>query len=205
MGQVLDQDHPEALARAHEVIADGGVLLYPTETVFGLGCDPFRAGASAAIHGIKGTAIDRPHLVITDDMARVVDWIATTSGTSDQLVSAARRWPVTVLLPAAAAAPPHLVGPSGAVAVRQTPHPFCRSLIARCGHPLTSTSANRTGNPPPASFGSVDPAILDLADLVVSGAPGSGLPSTILGTNRDGIVVIREGSTSGSELTDILT
>jgi L-threonylcarbamoyladenylate synthase len=102
---------------------------------------------------------------------------------------------VTLLLPAAAAAPRGLVGPAGLVGARRTPDDFCRRLVAAAGAPLLSTSANAAGRPPPADFADIDRALLATVDIAVdAGRTLPGTPSTVVGVEEGRAVIVREGA-----------
>ncbi|HLT47226.1 MAG TPA: L-threonylcarbamoyladenylate synthase [Rubricoccaceae bacterium] len=178
---------------AAAVVARGGVLLYPTETVYGLGGDAFAAGALDRVRALKGRDAGRPVLALTDDWARVAAWLAGLTDVHDRLMAAGA--PLTILFEAGPGAPPGLVGPEGLVGVRRTTDPFCRAVIATCQTPLVSTSANPAGAPPPVAFADVDVRLLDAVDLAVdAGAPLAGVPSTVVRVVDGEAVVLREGA-----------
>ena len=199
MGHILFGSDSEILQIATEAFRRGDVLLHPTATVYGIGGNPMDRVLSARIHAIKGTPANKPHLLLTDAWRRVEPWLATPSGMYRRLMTAADEFPVTILFDAASGAhgaPPHLIGDSGHIAVRKTGHSFCRRLIASAGSVMISTSANRTGKLPPATFDEIDSDILEEADIAVKGAAGSGISSTIVTVENGRVVVVRRGGTS---------
>jgi L-threonylcarbamoyladenylate synthase len=175
------------------VVRAGGLLLYPTETVYGLGCDPWADAAIARLRALKGRDADRPMLALTDAWARVDGWLGGVTEVHRRLMVHAG--PLTILFEAGPGAPPSLVGPEGLVGVRRTSDPFCRAVVAAAGVPLVSTSANPAGAPPPSRFADVGAAILAGVDLAVdAGPPLAGAPSTVVRVVSGAPVVVREGA-----------
>lgn len=190
------------LAAAAALVRRGGLLLYPTETVYGLGGDARRADVLARLRALKGRDADKPVLVLTDGWARVRPWLGPLDPAHERLM--AHDLPVTLLLPASGVAPPGLVGPGGLVGVRRTTDPFCRALVAAADAPLLSTSANPAGEPPPARFADVDGGLLDGVDLSVdAGHALAGVPSTVVRVEEGRAVVVREGAVGADVLARI--
>lgn len=184
------------------VIREGGVVLYPTETVYGLGCDPRATEAIRRIERLKGREPGKPMLILTDTWSRVMDWIG---GDVEGRVSPLAGLPITFLLPASETAPYAVVGPTKEVGVRCTTDPFCRELIRVAECPIVSTSANRSGEPAPVTLDDVDKTLIGGVDLVVpaSGRFG-GVASTILRVSGNKYVLVREGAVSGRKLHSLL-
>lgn len=182
---------------AAEVLARGGVLLYPTETVYGLGCDPFADEAVARVRALKGRDADKPMLALTDDWARVARWFSGVGEGHRRLM--AFEGALTILFEAGPEAPRSLVGPEGLVGVRRAGEAFCRAVIAKSNHPLVSTSANPAGAPAPNRLADVDARLLAAVDLAVdAGAPLAGTPSTVVRVVGEEVVVVREGEVSAA-------
>lgn len=188
---------------ASQVVCSGGVLLYPTETVYGLGGDALDLSVVERIHEIKGSNPDKPMLVLTDEWERLSNWYRSEMTVFERISSHTPTLPITFLLTATVNAPEHLVGPENLVGIRRTANQFCRQLIADAGRPLISTSANVSGAPSPTSLPDVSEDIRSKVDLVVeSSEPLSGLPSTIVKVG-EGLQVVREGSVSEEDLRKI--
>ncbi|MDX1530437.1 MAG: L-threonylcarbamoyladenylate synthase [Rhodothermales bacterium] len=190
------------VARAAAVVRAGGVLVYPTETVYGIGCDPADAAAVARIRALKGRDAAKPMLAVTDAWHRVEGWIAGVTDAHGRLMAHEPPLALTLVFAAAEAAPPALVSPEGTVALRRTPDPFCRALVAAAGTAVLSTSANRAGLPPAHRFDDLDPTVRDAADLAVdAGRPLGGTPSTVARVAASGrLEVLREGAVDRATL-----
>jgi len=186
---------PEAAAEAAAVCRAGGVVVYPTETVYGLGCDPFQAQAVARVRAVKGRDALKPMLAVTDAWPRAERWFAEVPAALAPVLEHEPPLAVTVVLPAGPAAPEALVSAEGTVAVRRSSDPFVAALVAATGAPVLSTSANRAGEPPASGFAALDPAVLSAVDLAVdAGRPLGGTPSTVVTVREGALVVLREGA-----------
>lgn len=198
-----------AVTRAAAIVRAGGVIVYPTETVYGLGCDPANAEAVARVRAIKGRDADKPMLAITDRWGRVAPWIAPSTGSGQAGLTDVHRalmqheppLPVTIVFDASDDAPPGLVSAEGGIGIRRTTDPFCRALVVAADTPVLSTSANRAGRPPVARFAHLDAAVLDAVDDVVdAGHELGGTPSTVVRVANGKLVVLREGAVGAAEL-----
>lgn len=190
-------DHARESARIAEHLRRGGLLIYPTETVYGLGC-ALRRSALERLIAVKGRDAAKPFLLLISEPAHVpgLEW------TEPARRLAAEFWPgpLTLALRATPGAyPAAVVGPAGTVAVRVSPHPAVRAIIGALGEPITSTSANIHGEMPARTvdearrlvehFGS--PPDLWLAD---GGTLPASSPSTIVDCTGARPRVLREGA-----------
>ena len=195
----------DGAVEATRVVLGGGVIVYPTETVYGLGGDPMSAEIVARIGEIKGRGESKPILVLTDTWDRVATWIAGVAHDAETLMSHEPPLPVTFLFPAGENAPEWLIGEEGLIGIRKTTSAFCLDLIGEIDRPLLSTSANRTGRDAPARFSEIEPFILDKVDATFrSDAKREGVHSTIVRAAGDRIEVLREGGVSEEDLWKIL-
>ncbi len=170
---------PEALARC---LRGGGVIAYPTEAVWGLGCDPFNEAAVLRLLWVKQRPGGKGLILIAGSLAQIgglVDWRALGPERSD-VVRASWPGPHTWVVPATPRVPRAITGEHASVAVRVSAH---RPVVALCeafDGPLVSTSANRAGEPAATSRGGLDPALLAQIDAVLAGEVGDRpTPSTI--------------------------
>jgi L-threonylcarbamoyladenylate synthase len=165
-------------------LGEGGVIAYPTETVFGLGCDPFNAQAVLRVLDLKQRSIEQGVILIASDFAHLEPLLLPLSVTIRNRILETWPGPVTWALPCLPEIPAWLRGSHRSLAVRLTSHPLARTLCAAWNGPLVSTSANRHGKHPATSALGVRMAFDDELDYILHGkAAGAGKPSEI----RDGI------------------
>ncbi len=131
-----------------KVVRDGGVIAYPTEAVFGLGCRPDTPEAIERILELKGRPAAKGMIVVTDTLERLGEWLAPLPHAQRAVIEASWPGPTTWLLPVTTACPPLLRGEHDSLAVRVTAHPATRALCAAAESALVSTSANRAGADP---------------------------------------------------------
>ncbi len=190
------------IGRAAGVVRDGGVILYPTSTLYGIGGNGLDPAVAARVRNIKNRA-DTSFILLGAD---VESGLALGSDVPAAAIDLARRFwpgPLTLVLNAAAHVPEQVRGPDNTVAVRLDGHPFTRELAAAAGCPIISTSANISGERPAADWGDVDPRLVAASDIFIvdeSGGPAIGMPSTIVAFRDDKPVVLRQGAISGELL-----
>lgn len=191
---------PEQLDRAARTLRAGGVVAFPTETVYGLGADAFNATAVARIFEIKGRPAFDPLIVhvLDDTMLRRV--AESTSPAAAEL--AARFWPgpLTLVLDKRPEVPEIVTAGLSTVAVRTPAHPVARALLERAGRPLAAPSANPFGYLSPTRAEHVDRMLGDRVDLILDGGPSPiGLESTIvrLGARPE---ILRHGAVAAEDI-----
>lgn len=187
-------------------VRSGGVIVYPTATVYGLGGDPTRPEVVARIRQIKGRPDDKPMLLLADRWERVEHWITRISSAQERLMAAVPPLPVTILFETRASDLSAVRGNSHAIGIRCTGDPLCRRLIEEVGHALISTSANRAGAPPPHHFDDIDPDLLSGVDAAIdAGHPLRGEPSTVVAFEDDELQIVRQGAVSEAELLEVIS
>jgi L-threonylcarbamoyladenylate synthase len=177
------------------------VVLYPSDTVYGLLCDAADPDAVRRLGELKGYARRRPFIVLAGDLGEAV----RIARLGEAAISVARRlWPgpLTLVGPAASEAPAHLLSDAGEIAVRCPADPISKMLLELYGAPLVSTSANLAGQPHPASVEEVPSVIRTGCALLLDGGPVAGgrKPSTVARIGPDGPEVLREGALPAGEL-----
>jgi L-threonylcarbamoyladenylate synthase len=170
----------------------GEVVAYPTETFYGLGVDAFNETALGRLRAVKGRGEKAISMLIEGD-AMLARLCADIPPRAAELMR--RHWPgaLTIALPARSDLPAPLVS-DGCVAVRQSPHPVARALVARFGGPVTTTSANRAGEPPATTAAAVTAALGPACHLLDGGATAGGAPSTLVRVRGDAIEILRRGA-----------
>jgi L-threonylcarbamoyladenylate synthase len=165
---------PLACADAADRLHQGGVIAYPTEAVWGLGCDPFDEAAVLRLLAIKQRAVDKGLILIAGALEQfdaLLDWERLPNDRSEA-VYASWPGPHTWIVPATGRVPHWITGAHDGVAVRVSAHPVVVALCAAFGGPLVSTSANLAGAPPAYSRAELDPAVIALCDGVCVGETG---------------------------------
>lgn len=176
------------LHRAARIVRDGGVIAYPTEAVFGLGCDPANEAAVRRIIAIKGRSTRAGLILIADCESRLHGWIAPGAGGR---LTAIEDKPITWVVPAGPRANPLVTGGRRSVAVRVTRHAIAAALCRAAGRPLVSTSANFHGRPPARSALAVHRQLGELVDYVLAGATGGARRPSEIRDARTGAVLRR--------------
>jgi L-threonylcarbamoyladenylate synthase len=180
---------------AVDILLAQQVILYPTDTVWGLGCDAEVPRAVEKLYKLKGRPEGTPSIVLVADLAMLRRYAAEVPAELEAALAAQTR-PTTYILPASRTVAPGLIAPDGTVGLRVVQDEFCHKVVRRLGHGLVSTSANKNGEPTPAVFAEVDAAIVRGVDYVVSWRQDDATrvaPSRIVRLGADGALeVVRD-------------
>jgi len=183
--------HPWQLRWAAQIVRHGGIIAYPTESVYGLGCDPLDPAAVQRLLELKGRSLEKGFILIAASLEQIAPYLAPLGGAALQRLRASWPGPVTWLLPARAGVPDWLCGAHDTLAVRVTAHPLAAALCRELGHPLISTSANRAGQRPARNALRVRCLFDQRLDYILHGPTGGlGRPTEIRDL-RSGRVVRR--------------
>ncbi len=186
--RVLSVDAPELFDAVHEILETGGVLIFPTDTVYGIGGSPWDEGALARVRALKGRPADQPftlHLPGRDWIARVAQLDQRTREIVDHFLPG----PYTFLLPALPGAPVSAVM-DRKVGVRVPGHPFFSHVLARLNRALFGTSVNRSGELPLVDLATIIEEFSGV-DLIVTGPITIGTPSAVIDLTTDPPIAIR--------------
>lgn len=156
----------EDIKRALEVLRDGGVILYPTDTIWGLGCDATNPEAVEKIYQIKERKSNKSMLVLVDYPARVERYVEDMPDIAWDLIEMTNK-PLTIIYHQAKNLTESLVASDGSIGIRVVQDEFCQQLITRFKKPIVSTSANLSNKPAPGNFSEIDQKILDSVNYVV--------------------------------------
>lgn len=166
--------------QAARIVHRGGLIAYPTEAVYGLGCDPLNAAAVQRLLTLKNRSMDKGLILIAADFDQLRPYLAALSTDDEATLAATWPGPVTWLVPARPETPRWLRGQHRSLAVRVTDHPLAATLCRQLGHPLVSTSANRSGQIPARSPLTVQRQLGPALDLILEGPLGKqSRPTTI--------------------------
>lgn len=191
----MREQFEDDIARSLEVLKSGGTILYPTDTIWGLGCDATNGEAVRKIYNIKKRDDSKSLIVLVADERDILQLVAAPDLQAFDYLAGQDR-PTTMIFEGAIGLPDNLVASNGSIAIRIVQDEFCRHLIRRLRKPLVSTSANISGEPSPQHFAEVSPAIKEAVDYVVhwrqeDSSPAQ--PSRIVKWNRDGSVTVIRG------------
>jgi L-threonylcarbamoyladenylate synthase len=190
-----------ALVIAAEVVQAGGLVVYPTDTLYGLGANPWNIDAVRRIQEAKSRDGGKPLLVIT----HAVEAALALAGylTPEARTMMERFWPgpLTLVMPAGPAAPPSVVAADGSIGVRVPDHHVSRRLAELAGVPLISTSANISGAQVASTVQEIEAALGPGVDLYLDGGPLTGAtPSTIIDVTSGSPRLVREGALTVDEM-----
>jgi L-threonylcarbamoyladenylate synthase len=152
--------------KALKVLQDGGIILYPTDTIWGIGCDATNTEAVKKIFALKQREESKSMIILVDTDNKLQSYITEVPEIAYQLIEFAEN-PLTLVMPGARNLSPALIAEDGSVGIRVSNHPFCQQLIQRLRKPIVSTSANISGQASPEYFGKISQDIIDGVDYVV--------------------------------------
>jgi L-threonylcarbamoyladenylate synthase len=202
--RVSSPDDP-AIAEAAAILRAGGLVAFPTETVYGLGADGLNPEAVARIYAAKGRPATNPVILHVDGIASAKVLVSRWPAEAQAL--AERFWPgpLTLVLPASGAVPSIVRAGGPSVALRCPAHPVAQALIRAAGRPLAAPSANRSQHLSPTQAGHVASSLGQALDLILDGGPTeAGLESTILDLTGPRPRILRPGPIAPAELVALL-
>jgi L-threonylcarbamoyladenylate synthase len=177
---------------ALEVLQKGGVILYPTDTIWGLGCDACNEEAVKRIYAIKNRIDSKSMLVLTENAALLERYVAEVPEIAYDLIELSEK-PLTIIYDGAKNLAKNLIAEDGSIGIRLTTEAFSSDLIRRFKRPVVSTSANISGKPSPACFDEIEQEIIDAVDYVVKyrqDDTSKAVPSSIMKLGRGGEIKI---------------
>jgi len=197
-------DH-RAIADAVSALREDRLVVYPTETFYGIAADPFSSLAMDRLFVLKGRDSAKTVALIAHDHASAFALASVIPAIACRLADRFWPGPLTLVLPARAGLHDSLVGPDGGVGVRVSPHPIATALAAGLGRPITATSANLAGQPPATAIAATRAAFGDRVSVYLDGGElTAALPSTVVASNRDGWRILRAGAISAAQISAAL-
>ncbi|MFA4884299.1 MAG: L-threonylcarbamoyladenylate synthase [Desulfotomaculaceae bacterium] len=203
----VDPVHPEqkAIEEAALILRRGGLVAFPTETVYGLGANALDGQAVARIFKAKGRPSDNPIIVHVAGREQVSALIESLPVTAEMLMDAYWPGPLTLVLPVGEMVPQEVTAGLRTVAVRMPDHPVALALIRAAGVPVAAPSANMSGRPSPTSAKHVLEDLNGRIEAVLDGGPaGVGVESTVLDMTSKVPVILRPGGITPEDLRDVL-
>ena len=174
-----------------QILAQGGVIVYPTDTLYGLGCDIFSESGIERIWQIKGRSARKPISMVCTNLKQVHEY-AVIDEYASRLMKQVLPGPFTIVLPATPKAPPSVCSEKGRVGIRIPRCQMALDLAANLGRPITSTSVNKAGQPPLTDPKEIARIFFEL-DAIIDAGELSGSGSTVIDVTGEEINVIREG------------
>jgi L-threonylcarbamoyladenylate synthase len=192
MNKMLPLDQ---ISHASQVISSGGIVLYPADTIWGLGCNALDQSAYEKLTVLKDRKSGNPFILLVSDLSQLKNYVEDIHPRIETLLHFLKR-SLTLIYPNPKNLPEHCLGKDGSVAIRIVQDEFCQQLIKTTGVPITSTSPNKEGENTPAHFGEINSDILSGVDFVFDYKRSRsflGKPSVIAKFNRKGeLLFIRE-------------
>lgn len=194
----------EVFQRAGQILRSGGLVAFPTETVYGLGANALDPTAAEKIFAAKGRPADNPLIVHVAD-PREAEAFAVTTPAYYRLAAHFMPGPLTIILDKKSVVPASVTGGLDTVAVRCPAHPAARGLIRAAGVPIAAPSANLSGSPSPTTAAHVAADLFGRVDMILDGGECSiGVESTVIRLTEDGCILLRPGEVLPRELSAIV-
>ena len=192
---MLTKEQLQDIAEAVRVVKAGGVILYPTDTIWGIGCDASNAEAVARVYAIKQRTDSKALICLLGSDASLNLYVPDVPEVAYDLIELSTK-PLTIIYDGARNLAPNLLAEDGSVGMRVTKEEFSQTLCMRCKRALVSTSANVSGKPSPACFADIAPELLEAVDYVCTSRRNEkpqAKPSSIMKLSKNNeIKIIRE-------------
>lgn len=195
----------EELRRAGKILRGGGLVAFPTETVYGLGANGLDAEACARIYEAKGRPSDNPLILHVADRAMITTIAAEVTPMAEKLIAAFMPGPITLIMKRKEIVPDRITGGLDTVGIRMPEHPVARAMIRAAGVPVAAPSANISGRPSPTTAASVLRDMAGRIPLILDGGPCHfGVESTIVDCTGPVATILRPGAITREMLTEVL-
>ena len=157
----------EEIQKAYDALKAGKIILYPTDTIWGLGCDPSNPEAVKRLFELKGRQENKAMIILIERLEQLRDYVVNIPEVAWDIVDFSEN-PLTVIYPKGKNVAENLLPADGSIAIRLVREVFCQSLIRKFKKAIVSTSANISGNPTATNFKEIDKSILDSVDHIVN-------------------------------------
>jgi len=192
---------PEAITQAARILRDGGIAVFPTETVYGVGVDIRCAQAVRRVFALKHRELSLPLMAHCASPVQMLEYVADVPQWVQPLMGRFWPGPLALIFPSTDRVPSVVIGGGPAVGIRVVGHPVARDLIEELGAPIAGTSANLHGEPATARFTAINKSLLEQVDVALdAGLCGKDVASTVLDVTRSPPRVIRVGAISVQEI-----
>jgi L-threonylcarbamoyladenylate synthase len=201
-----EENHAEVIAEAVDILKTGGIVVYPTRCLYGLGADALNSEAVNRVFSIKQRPLDKPLLILVpgrDSIDSLVKWVPLPA-----VKIMDRFWPgkVTIIFDAAKSLPENLHAGKNKIGIRLPGHPLAKKLVESFGKPITGTSANLSGSSAASRINELSPLLFNKIDLILdAGSLQGGTGSTVVDVTGESVDVLREGVVSRSEILNAIS
>ncbi len=204
--RVKEKQSVDLLSEALEAVRSGEVIVFPTETFYGLGADALNEAAVMRVASLKGRDPENPIPLIITDMNMLKEIVTELPLMAERLINHFWPGPLTLVLPARQGLPTLLMNRDGGVGVRVSSHPVASALVKGLGCPLTATSANLSGKGPAKTIAEARSYFSKQVEIFIDGGRLEGKKgSTVVEIHGDQLRIIRDGEISPKELREALT
>lgn len=176
------------IKKALDTLNSGGIILYPTDTIWGIGCDATNPEAVEKVYAIKKRSLEKSLIILLHTDYQLQSYLKEVPEIAYELIEYSDK-PLTVVYSEAKNLAENLIAPDGSIGIRVVDHPFCTPLLQRFRKPIVSTSANFSGQPNPKNFNDISDDILSLVDYVAEYGQHQikdASPSTIMRLHNNG-------------------
>lgn len=188
----MNEEFNNDLSRCLDVLRRGGVIIYPTDTVWGIGCDATDSNAVRRVYEIKRRVDSKALITLVDSVAALERAVEEVPEVAYQLIDVAVD-PMTIVYDKGVGVAPELLADDGSIGVRITSEQFSKELCKRFRRPIVSTSVNISGEPSPGCFDDIDPRLFDAVDYVCESGRDkawASKPSTVIKLSSGGLIKI---------------
>jgi L-threonylcarbamoyladenylate synthase len=188
----MEKTLQEEIKKAVEVLKQGGTILYPTDTVWGIGCDATNEEAVRKVYEIKRRTDSKALLVLVDSASKIPSYVDEVPDMAWQLIEITEK-PLTIIYPEAKNLAANLVAADHSIGIRVTRELFSKTLCEQFRKPIVSTSANISGKPTPSNFSQIDEEIKSAVDYVVNwrqNETSEPQPSSIIKLDKGNVIQI---------------
>ncbi|MBN1997460.1 threonylcarbamoyl-AMP synthase [candidate division KSB1 bacterium] len=203
----IDPQNPQSdrIRKAAEILQAGGIIGYPTETVYGIGCSVFDSEAVNKIYKLKNRDKSKALIVIAADLIQISDLVETIPESAERLMESFWPGPLTIVFKVSSRLKEFAFRKSKTIAIRIPDSPICLTLLKVCGFPLVSTSANRSSEPDSTTAEQVEKIFGNELDAIIDGGPTPCTkPSTVIDITKNPARIVRVGAFSILELNTVL-
>lgn len=189
----MKQNFVNEISHIVELLKSGKIIIYPTDTIWGIGCDATVGASVAKIYEIKKRADHKSLIILVSDIEMLKDYVEEIPPLAIKLMNETKI-PLTIIFQNAKNLAKNAIASDGSIAIRIPNDEFCKTLISSFGKPIISTSANFSGQKPPANFSEIDKNLLKKADYVVKYRQddvSKSKSSTIVKIEDDKIIYLR--------------